>query len=177
MDLARYASPKPAHYPAQGYGYSNAARAHRSNFGQLIITILSIVIAVCIGLTILRMRHPDVYYNITLSMDVFGITQDADLEKKRINKITLLPISDEKKEFLIGHSIFMGATPNMVKLALGEPRKEQNTTTQDGTQPVLVYIYHFPQDSRPTLLMFEQEKLVAAQKSSVTDVSYSISDK
>ncbi len=174
MDLARFASPKPAQNLAAGYGYGQGVRAKKTPINQIIMTVLSIIVAVCIGLSILRMRHPDIYYNITLSMDVFGLSADNEQEKKRINKIALLPISDEKKDFLIKHSIFMGATPRMVKLALGDPRMEQHTVSQqNAAQPVLVYVYHFPQDSRPTLLMFEEDKLVAAQKSSVTDVSYS----
>lgn len=173
MDMARYGSPSPVHNLASGYAYGLGARRKKSSISQVLLTICAVVVAVVIGLSILRMRHPDVYYSITLSMDVFGITQDAELEKKRINKIALLPISDEKKEFLINHTIFMGATPSMVKLALGDPRGEQQTVTQDTNQPVMVLYYHFPEDARPTMLMFEEDKLVSAQKASAAQMQFS----
>lgn len=135
---------------------------------QLASTIMAITMAIIIGLSILRMRHPEVFYDIIMDVDFIGISDTSHAEKQRLSSIALLPISDEKKQYLINHSIYMGAAPHMVMLALGNPRGIQETNDPTTNTQQLIYIYHFDKDSRPTMLAFEDNKLIAAQKAPVS---------
>ena len=89
-----------------------------------------------------------------------GFIEDSPAEIARRNKINQLPIEYEKKQILINKSVFLGATPKMVMLALGQPRSGHKS----GSEVILVY--HLPNESRPTALKFQDSKLVDAYKSS-----------
>jgi hypothetical protein len=158
---------------APGYNIGERRARHKASTRQLISTLMAIIMATIIGLSILRMRHPEVFYDIVMEVDVLGVTESSHAEKQRLSSIALLPISDEKKQYLINHSIYMGAAPQMVLLALGEPRGIQRAINPDSQTEQLIYIYHFDTDSRPTMLAFEDDKLVAAQKAPI-DFHYKV---
>lgn len=126
---------------------------------RLFITFLLVILLAAIGMVGMRSLTPMSFHTLLITFD---LTPDAAAEKARLNKISLLAISDEKKNILIHNTVFMGASTAMVKLALGTPvsieRLEQSTPVIDR------WIYHFADDSRPTVLEFNDNKLVSAYK-------------
>lgn len=147
------------------YSYGDAVAVEQKSALQQLTSICFIIILItAISMTILRMRHPDVFYDIIMDVDVLGVTQSSHQEKQRLASIALLPISDEKKNYLINHTIYMGAAPQMVTLALGNPRGIQEVYNPETKNKQIIYIYHFNTDSRPTMLAFENDILIAAQK-------------
>jgi hypothetical protein len=114
---------------------------------------------------------PDKVNELIIKIDRFGITDMGKREQYRINQIEQLPITYAEKQVLLDRTVFLGATPQMVKLALGTPKQEQTTGAVDRGNEVITYIYHFSKDSRPTLLRFENQKLTSAGKASTIDVN------
>lgn len=116
-----------------------------------------------LGLTLLlalKNADPKLYLKVALAVDVIGLSNNTQLEKNRLEKIDLLPISQEKKNILNNHTIFLGATPTMVRLALGNPMKEE-TVLVDGIS-LIRWQYHFKEDISPTTLDFEDSRLKSA---------------
>lgn len=120
------------------------------------------------GYAYLSNQRPELVKELLISIDKFGITQTGQEEQLRISKINALPITFEKKQVLINHTVFLNADIDMVYLALGKPREVQHTTIQD--KPAILLIYHFQDDKRPTILQFENERLTSAYKGSVLEV-------
>ncbi len=113
------------------------------------------------SLAVIKVKNPDAFYSLAISFSAFEKNSEIGAEQQRLSKIRLLPISDEKKEILVSKTVFLGASPNMVLLALGKPMSEERDAAQEGAQR---WIYHFQDDSRPTELRFEDYKLVSARK-------------
>lgn len=154
-------------YQISSIGYEDVSSRHKVSIRQYLNILFIIIMASTISLSILRLRHPDIYQGIVSGADLFGFSKNSDAEKERLARIDLLPISDEKKDFLINHNIYMGVPPHMTVLALGKPRNIQTAINAQTGKEQLVYVYHFDTDSRPTLLIYENDILVAAQKASV----------
>lgn len=108
--------------------------------------------------------------NLLIKVDVFGLTRVAGEEQVRLAKIKDLPLSYEEKQVLVQRTVFMGATHDMVKLALGEPRKVVERLWEGKNVMLTYYIYYLPNDTRPTILVFQNDKLVNAYKGSALDV-------
>ena len=121
---------------------------------SLLISIAGFVYAV-------QALSPSLYLKLIVTCDVFGLNKQAKLEKQRLDNINLLPISNEKKNFLIDHRIFVGASETMVELALGNPldRMQEDTNPEAEKER---WIYHFADDINPTALEFQQGTLTTA---------------
>lgn len=121
------------------------------------------------GLFYLDTFHPDLAKTLMIKIDPFGLTPEGAAEKQRVAEIKALPIPYEKKQVLLEHTIFMGATKEMVRLALGDPKKMQRHTDESG-EVQEIWIYVFRLDKRPTMLAFEKDTLASAYKGSMLDV-------
>lgn len=119
--------------------------------------------------------QPEIMNDVLIKVDVLGLTNVAKEEQDRIYAINSLGIdvTHPEKQALINHTIFMGATPAMVGLALGGPKIQKWNTLKTK----LYYIYYLPNDNRPTVLVFKQDtagptfKLYNAYKSSALDIA------
>jgi len=132
-----------------------------------------LLIAVTTGasLSYVGAKNPEALDQLLLRVDVLGITEVGMKEKKRINSIRALEIPFAQKKILMERTIFMGATRQMVYLALGEPRKAERTKHTPSKQNITErWVYFFREDTRPTVLEFEGEVLVSAHKTSQLDV-------
>lgn len=95
----------------------------------------------------------------------------SSAERERVHRINLLPISDEKKNILVSHNVFLGAAPHMVELALGQPRFVTTSQTRNAQgELVEIWGYHFEEDGRPIVMEFQGNSLSAAKKMSYLDV-------
>ena len=124
---------------------------------------MTVVIGLTMMLAGLKMFAPDLYSSLTLSGTQFFGSSGGSLEAKRQEKIMILPISDEKKTILIDRKVFEGASTHMVELALGEPKQSWPPRIKDGKN-YIYWKYHFANDNRPTMLIFQDNKLMGAQK-------------
>lgn len=111
---------------------------------------------------------PDVVDHLLIKVDVFGISEVSRNEKDRRLKINNLSITYEEKQVLLNHTVFLDASPDMVKLALGDPKKAIQKTLED-KRVVDYLIYYLPNDKRPTILVFVNSKLAKAYKGSALD--------
>lgn len=114
-------------------------------------------------------ENPHVVNNVIVKLDVLGITHLAALERKRVNTIYSLDIPYEKKQALIDKTVFIGADHQMTLLSLGPPRNVLPSGT--GKPGDEVWVYHFFNDPRPTMLAFEGGQIVNAYKGSQADLT------
>ncbi|MFO1241972.1 MAG: hypothetical protein U1E36_02035 [Rickettsiales bacterium] len=129
---------------------------------RFFLSVLTLLLGLTVCLAGLKYMKPTMYSSITISgTSLFGATSKE--EAQRQEKIMILPISNEKKTILINHKIFEGASSHMVELALGEPKQSYPPRVQDG-RSYTYWKYHFPNDNRPTMLIFQDGKLMGAQK-------------
>jgi hypothetical protein len=155
---------------AGDYYYSNGAtgvdeKKHSSidAVRNVIGVIIALSIAAMIAGAVLKYRYPDVFFKMALAVDVLNLKGDTKQEKARINKITLLPISREKQELLVNKTIFLGATPTMVQLALGAPRgKNKGYNAENKIEER--WQYHFADEGKPVVMIFVEDKLTGAQR-------------
>lgn len=110
----------------------------------------------------IQKSSPILYLKLAVTFDVFGMNKEAKHEKLRLEGIDLLPISQEKKAILTNRTIFLGASPTMVELALGNPMDKTIAPVEAGKPPVERWIYHFAEDINPTALEFQDGKLASA---------------
>ncbi len=129
--------------------------------------LLGILLAMIVYLGLFYMENfqPELMNSFLIKVDIFNITQAAKEEHKRIEDIKDLTIPYEEKQVLVNRTVFMGASQDMVRLALGEPRK---TWVQTKYQEVY-YVYFLPNDKRPTIFVFETNKLIKAYRGSALD--------
>ncbi len=128
---------------------------------------LGLMVATFACILYLQFYNPDLLRRLILSIDVVGMTAIGQAEQNRQATINTLPITYEEKQVLINHTVFMGATSQMVALALGAPSERKPSDTGKGN----LYIYYQPEDPRPTILSFEQDRLVHAYKGSALDLA------
>jgi hypothetical protein len=129
-------------------------------------TLLAIGVA---GVIAVAALNPDIARKLVISIDSFGVTPMGQEEISRRHTINNLPITYEEKQILINRTVFLGATTEMVVLALGQPRKGTRGLSADGSESINL-VYHFPDDPLPTVLTFEGNKLVRAQKKAGIDI-------
>ena len=132
--------------------------------------------------------QPALLNTLLIQVDVFGVTHIAEQEQARLAKIKSLkddsgyPLAYQYKLVLINHTVFMGASPEMVRLALNEPAgciidghyipgPVNNATCKTPPQAGFSYVYYLPDDTRPTIFVFENDKLVNACKGSSAEPS------
>ena len=114
-------------------------------------------------------QRPDLWKQLLIKVDVNHY--DA-AEVDRIDNINRLPISYEEKQVLINRTIFMGASPQMVMLALGQPKEGHKivpTNSGGSVKESIILIYHLQGEARPTVLRFDDNKLTEAKKGSSID--------
>jgi len=138
--------------------------AVRNFIGVLIV----LAIAALIAITVLKYRHPDIFFKLAVTVDIFNIKGDSKVERMRIDNITLLPISREKQELLINKTIFMGASTKMVELALGKPRNESEGYNNNNVIEKR-WQYHFAGDAEPVIMVFIDNRLTGAQRIPVNE--------
>ncbi len=127
------------------------------------------IVATVIGLFAYASQvRPEVVRELLIQVDVFGLTQPSRHEMERKRHINNLKITWEEKQVLLNRTVFMGASVDMVRLALGEPKKTlQKELPERGAAIYLVY--YLPNDKRPTILVFVKNELVQAYKGSALD--------
>lgn len=113
----------------------------------------------------LQIFRPTLVKELIISVDVVGVTSLAQSEQNRQIQINQLPITFEEKQVLINKTVFLGATPQMVQLALGSPKESKRGGRET------IYIYYLPDDPRPTILRFQRDRLVHAYKGSALDLA------
>lgn len=131
-----------------------------------VTALLSFATVVAVGFL-----RPDQLHNALIAADVMGWTEASQEERTRINKIMTLTIKFEQKQALVNRTVFIGATNEMVFLALGTPKKSVTVPARNGVSERLIWQYHFPGDNRPTIFEFENDKLITAYKVSTIDVN------
>lgn len=97
--------------------------------------------------------------------DILGFSEVGKFEKARLYRINNLNIPFEQRQALKHGTVFLGATKEMVALALGEPAGPSEKMA-DGTEK---WVYFFQDSSRPTYLFFEKDVLVNAAKGTTLD--------
>jgi hypothetical protein len=115
--------------------------------------------------------QPELMTDILIQVDVFGVTRIAKEEQQRLTDIKNLTIPYEEKQVLVNRTVFMGASPDMVKLALGNPQKIVEKIWEGKSVMLTYYVYYLPNDKRPTVLVFQENKLVNAYKDSAINIS------
>jgi hypothetical protein len=113
--------------------------------------------------------QPQMMTDILIQVDVFGVTRVGEMEKERLLTIKNLTIPYEEKEVLVNRTVFMGATTEMVHLALGAPKKEVTRPWPQQKTMLLYWVYYLPNDHRPTVLVFNDHKLIYAYKDSALE--------
>lgn len=140
------------------------------SFLKRIIPYLGIMILTFASIFYMQTNHPAAMKEVILKVDRFGITEAGAEEKRRLMMIRSLDIPYEKKKVLEQRTVFMGATSQMVYLALGAPKRRSDNLDSTANQQIETWIYYFPGDKRPTMLDFEGGVLVSAYKGSVIDI-------
>lgn len=142
------------------------------------IRLLAIIIIAGLttaSLSYVKTTNPEALDELLVHIDVLGITKVASIERERINMIRNLDIPFEQKKVLMERTIFMGASRQMVVLALGQPKGATRLSGKPSPQnpelkPTERWVYYFKGDQRPTVLDFEKDTLVSAYKGSAIDV-------
>jgi hypothetical protein len=140
--------------------------------GKLLRPFLYIILAVLVSATLyyLESYQPELMSKLMIQVDVFGFTRVAQAEQERVGKINELSIPYEDKQVLINRTVFMGATEDMVKLALGSPWKVEERMWEAKKTMLTYYVYYLPDDKRPTILIFQDHQMIKAYKGSALDV-------
>jgi len=140
--------------------------------GGILRALPYIVISLLVYAVLFYMQtyQPDMMTKLLIQVDVFGLTRVADQEQQRLAKIHDLSIPYEDKQVLTNRTVFMGATSEMVQLALGKPTKTAQQPWAKKNVTLLYYVYYLPNDTRPTILVFQDDKLIYAYKGSALDV-------
>ena len=138
----------------------------RFRVNRKILIIIGIIVSLAVIAVSAFKTRPELSEQLILSIDSFGVTDVGEHEKWRVATINKLPITYEEKQVLINRTVFLGASVDMVRLALGEPLQYMRSTTSTSSTEVVHLQYHFQNDQLPTLLTFENNRLVNAQKRS-----------
>ena len=114
----------------------------------------------------MQFYKPNVIRELILSVDTLGLTSIGQQEQTRQYEINRLPkLTYEEKQVLLNRTVFLGATTRMAQLALGPPKEQKRGRRE------VIFIYYMPEDSRPTILRFENDRLVHAYKGSALDIA------
>lgn len=115
-------------------------------------------------------KFPDKMKDLLISVDRFGITDVGAAEQQRVRTINRLrSITYEERQVLIQRTVFLGATREMVYLALGDPvcvLQVPATRQQPASE---AWVYYIEGDRKPTQLLFQNNELMNAGKTSALD--------
>lgn len=131
-----------------------------------VLQYIILLVTVCMTIFYVSVYQPELMKKVLINVDVFGFTTVAQKEHDRIEKIRALTIPYEEKQVLMNRTVFLQASQEMVKLALGEP----NTSTTNAAANQVAFYYYLGDDKRPTVLVFNEDKLVNAYKGSALDI-------
>lgn len=120
------------------------------------------VLALCVFVFAAR---PEIGKKLITTIDIFGISEEHQMEERRIRMIMQLRLVHEKKLALIDRKIFVGATPDMVTLSLGKPQKVEHGTAQSSGDEI--WIYQIEGDPYSTVIEFTGGQLTKASQGSV----------
>ena len=149
-----------------------------------LIYITVIMLTISVSFRYFENCQPEAADKFLLRIDILEISDIARKEQERLDKIRLLkvydddgqqvPIHYDQRQVLENHTVFLGATKEMVVLALGPPKGYIIANN------FLRFMYYLPNDNRPTILEFAvlinkynqktEYKLTNAYKSSAIDV-------
>lgn len=162
--------------PSHGYQFASAhpaqqqASSHGNSFkGQLLLLIIASVIVTALTFSLAAM-YPNKMKELVLSVDQFGITDAGASEQARVRAIHAMPITYEEKQVLINRTVFLGASTEMVGLALGNPICVQNSAATQDVPATQHWVYFIEGDPKPTRLAFQENRLVSASKPSAMDI-------
>jgi len=142
-----------------------AAKSGKSIKLLTLLSSIAPVFLIILTIAYLTIFQKEVVAGFMKEYDVIGISQTGRSEKTRQKQIDNLPIPFEQRQALKEGTIFMGATKLMVQLAIGRP---YGTPEQDDKKRER-WTYYFNDNSRPTYLFFENDKLVDAAKGTTLD--------
>lgn len=114
-------------------------------------------------------KFPDKMEDLLIAVDRFGITEVGAAEQRRIRTINRLRITYEEKQVLIQRTVFLGASREMVFLALGDPVCVLQTPANGKQAPIESWVYYIEGDRKPTQLSFQNNELTTAGKASALD--------
>src|SRR5262249_49390822 len=110
-------------------------------------------ILVYMGLLYMQTFQPEELNQLIIRADIFEITELSKNEHSRQDKIKRLEtIGNLEKQVLLNHTVFLGATAEMVEYALGPPK--QVLFQENPVGNALYYVYFLVGDKRPTIFMF-----------------------
>lgn len=90
----------------------------------------------------------DLLENMIIKADIMGITRASKREHERVDKIKRLEnIGSLEKQVLIDHTVFIGATAEMMEYAIGAPK---HILRNPADTAMLYYVYFLAGDKRPT---------------------------
>ncbi len=116
-----------------------------------------ITFVVYVGLIYMQTYQPEELNQLIIRIDVFGITDLSKYEHWRQDKIKRLDtIGSLEKQVLLNHTVFIGATAEMVEYALGAPKL--SFKGRAGNIDMLYYVYFIANDKRPTVFEFSCDK-------------------
>lgn len=98
-----------------------------------------------------------------------NMTEEAKIQAFRESQIKELSIPYVQKEVLMSGRVFKGATPDMARLALGQP-SDQIDLNIKGYGKVSVLVYLFDQSSRYTGLQFIDGELKGSVQLAAPDL-------
>lgn len=129
-----------------------------------ILGSLAPIILIILTLVYITIFQQETVDRFLKKYDFMGLTGAGQSEKTRLYRITNLPIPFEQRQALKNGTIFLGATKEMVQLAIGDP-VEKPTATENGEK----WVYFFSENSRPTYLFFKNGILMNAAKGTTLD--------
>ncbi len=135
-----------------------------------IIAVLLILLCAG-GISFAIFNDPKAVQQLVIKIDTKGWTEAGRQEILRQQRISALPINWQYREILKQGKLFKQATPEMAKLALGEPTRVISVPTKNPQRKVLVLVYVFDANQRPTLLHFENGQLHSAQQGNPADIT------
>ncbi len=134
------------------------------------ISIILMAFSGSVATAYVQVHNPGMLKELLIQIDVFGVSSASIEEKRRRNTITFLPVPFEQREALKNRTVFLGATKEMVILAIGEPKTVSKPRSADKAEDKESWVYYFGDDARPTLLNFANNKLISTEKGSAIDI-------
>lgn len=162
----------PGYRPTTGDAAPLAAHPKEvSRFTLRLLPFVAVSLVTVALFSYLNRTNPEMVRSALLKVDMLGITAPAQAEKARVAAINQLGIPWEQREVLINRTVFLGATEQMVYLALGQPQAaNKRVAAERGNRELTVWAYYLQDELRPTLLEFDEGKLIGARKGSQLDV-------
>ncbi len=121
-------------------------------------------------LVTLQLFKMDMFSHINVAGWIEGMEEIPAAEQERRAAIRRLPIGEEKQNILINNQIFIGAGRHMVEYALGSPKRRKQLVATEENPAIEAWIYHFKDEYRPTVLLFDERSLTQAYKASLPEI-------